>query len=129
MRRKIELYIAGALADLSDQGLVLFNYAMTDLTKPTAVKNSYSKTVTLPGTPANDAIFSHAYRVDRAWEAEQFNPLTRTPFDIYDERGEILQSGYLKLDKVTRKGRTHTYTVSLYGGFGATLPVGKTQPL
>lgn len=119
MRRKIELYIAGALADLSDQGLVLFNYAMTDLTKPTAVKNSYSKTVTLPGTPANDAIFSHAYRVDRAWEAEQFNPLTRTPFDIYDERGEILQSGYLKLDKVTRKGRTHTYTVSLYGGFGA----------
>ena len=119
MRRKIELYIAGALADLSDQGLVLFNYAMTDLTKPTAVKNSYSKTVTLPGTPANDAIFSHAYRVDRAWEAEQFNPLTRTPFDIYDERGEILQSGYLKLDKVTRKGRTHSYTVSLYGGFGA----------
>lgn len=28
MRRKIELYINGTLADLSDQGLVLFNYSI-----------------------------------------------------------------------------------------------------
>ena len=37
MRRKIELYIDGALADINDQGFILFNYALTDLQKPTAV--------------------------------------------------------------------------------------------
>ena len=46
MRRKIELYINGNLADLSDQGLVLFNYSLTDLQKPTAVKNGFSKQIT-----------------------------------------------------------------------------------
>ena len=65
MRRKIELYIGDRLADLSDQALVLYNYTMEDLLKPTAVKNSYSKQVTLPATPANDAIFGYYYRLDR----------------------------------------------------------------
>ena len=59
MRRKIELYINGTLADLSDQGLVLFNYSLTDLQKPTAVKNGFSKQITPPGTPQNDFIFRH----------------------------------------------------------------------
>ena len=62
MRRKIELYIGGEKADLSDQSFVLFNYAQTDVMKPTAVKNSFTKQVTLPGSPANDAIFATAAR-------------------------------------------------------------------
>ena len=119
MRRKIELYIDGALADLNDQALVLFNYALTDLQKPTAVKNSYSKQITLPGTPANDAIFSHAYRLDKMVGVSGFDPLTRTPFAIYDEKGDIVESGYLKLDKVSRKKGDHTYAVTLYGGLGS----------
>ena len=119
MRRKIELYIDGALADLNDQALVLFNYALTDLQKPTAVKNSYSKQITLPGTPANDAIFSHAYRLDKMVGTSGFDPLTRTPFAIYDEKGDIVESGYLKLDKVSRKKGDHTYAVTLYGGLGS----------
>ena len=65
MRRKIQLYIGENRADIDDQALVLFNYAFTDAEKPTAVKNSYSKPVTLPATPANDAIFGFYARVDR----------------------------------------------------------------
>lgn len=119
MRRKIELWINGHQADISDQSLVLWNYALTDLQKPTAVKNGYSKQITLPGTPANAEIFGHLSRPDRTAEGG-FNPLERTPFAIYDELGRILESGYLKLDSVTRRHSVVTgYTVSLYGGLGS----------
>lgn len=120
MRRRIELYIGGSPADLSDQNLILFNYAFTDAETPTAVKNSFSKQVTLPGTPANDAIFGHLYRLDRVTMASGFNALNKTPFVIFDERGNILESGYLRLDSVTRKGVIVTgYKVSLFGGLGS----------
>ena len=121
MRRKIELWVAGSRADLSDQNLILYNFAFTDAERPTAVKNSYSKQVTLPGTPANDAIFGHFYRLDRVTEGG-FNAMRRTPFTIMDEAGQVLQGGYLKLDGITRSGRTVTgYKVSLYGGLGSFL--------
>lgn len=125
MRRRIELYIDGHLADLSDQGLILYNYAVTDLEKPTAVRNSYSKQITLPGTPANDAIFGHYWRVDRVTHGGggdveiRFDAKKRTPFAIYTETGEILQTGYVKLDKVKREGNTRTYAITLYGGLGS----------
>ena len=120
MRRKISLYIGERLADISDQSLVLFNYALTDLEKPSAVKNSYSQQITLPASPANDTIFTHAYRLDRIAGGDSFNPLVRTPFTIYSDTGEVVESGYLRLDGVTRKGRVVTgYKVSLFGGLGS----------
>lgn len=120
MRRKISLYIDGALADLKDQGLVLFNYSLTDLQKPTAVKNSYSKKLTLPGTPANDRIFSFAGRLDRETVPGSFNAGTRTPFQIMDDTGTIIESGYLRLDSVKRRGKVvDSYEVSLFGGLGS----------
>lgn len=121
MRRKIELWIDGQQADLNEQGLVLFNYAFTDLENPTAVKNSYSQQVTLPGTPANADIFGHIAIADRR-AGSGFNPLRRTPFTIYNELGEILKSGYLRLDEVQRKGNIiKGYKISLYGGLGSFL--------
>lgn len=119
MRRKIELYIGGKKADLNDQALVLFNYSLTDIQKPTAAKNAYSKQITLPGTPANDAIFSGSFRVDRTTGPGLFNPLERTAFVIYDEKGTIIERGYVKLDKVTDKGAGRAYAVSLFGGLGS----------
>ena len=118
MKRKIYLYIADQMADLQEDALVLMNYAFTDVEKPTAVKNSYSKQITLPGTPANNAIFGHFYRLDRrTWAG--FNALQRTPFHIMDDLGAVLQRGYLKLDSVTRKGGIVSgYKVTLYGGLG-----------
>lgn len=119
MRRKIELYIAGTLADLNDQALVLFNYAFSDLQNPAAVKNSWSQQVTLPGTPVNETIFGHYNRVDRTTDGD-FNALARTPFTIYADTGEVLQRGYLRLDNVTKQGGIVTgYQVSLFGGLGS----------
>lgn len=117
--RKIDLYIGGKRADLSDEALLLMCYALTDLTEPTAVKNSYSRQVTLPGTPANDAIFGHIHRPDRT-TGSGFDALARTPFVAYAPTGEVLLRGYCRLDKVaTSQGRS--YTLTLFGGLGSFL--------
>lgn len=129
MRRRIELYIGGKKADLSDQSFILMNYALTDLTKPTIVRNSFSKQITLPGTPTNDAIFGHFRRQDRevgsnipSEVGSAYTPLKKTSFAIYNELGEIITSGYAKLDAVIANGREETtYKVTLYGGLGSFL--------
>lgn len=120
MKRNLELYIAGQRADLADDALILSTYALTDLTNPTAVKNSYTQTITLPGTPNNNAIFTDAFRLDRR-VAVGYNPLRKVDFTIYSDTGEILESGYVKLEGVTKNGSTVEYSVTLYGGLGSFL--------
>lgn len=125
MRRKIRLYIGDEEADLSTDSLVQMNYKADDLNNPAVVKNSYSQQVTLPSTRNNDAIFGMMFRADRRTTAGSggtgpaFSPLVRTPFSIYNEAGELLESGYMKLDTVTDKNGTVTYGVTLYGGLGS----------
>ena len=123
MRRRIELYIDGRRADIDDASFVVFNWRREDTDNPAVIRNSWSNSVTLPGTPDNDAIFSHAFRCDRRYNftPDSFDPSARTPFAIYQETGEILVSGYCKLDSVARSGSTHTYKVTLFGGVGSLL--------
>ena len=125
MRRKIRLYIGDAEADLSTDSLVQMNYKADDLNNPAVVKNSYSQQVTLPSTRNNDAIFGMMFRADRRTTSGSggtgpaFSPLVRTPFSIYNEAGELLESGYVKLDTVTDKNGTVSYGITLYGGLGS----------
>lgn len=127
MRRKISLYIADRLVDLDDQSLILFNYTMEDLLNPTIVKNSYSHQITIKGTPNNNRLFGDIFRLDRvvtytgATLGTDFNPSQKTPFVIYNEMNEILESGYCKLDSVTRKKGEIEYQISLFGGLGSFL--------
>lgn len=125
MRRKIRLYIGDSEADLSTDSLVQMNYKADDLNNPAVVKNSYSQQVTLPSTRNNDAIFGLMFRADRRTTSgnggtgTDFSPLVRTPFSIYSEAGELLESGYMKLDSVTNKNGRVSYGVTLYGGLGS----------
>lgn len=127
MRRKISLYIADNLVDLDDQSLILFNYTMEDLLNPTIVKNSYSHQITIKGTPNNNRLFGDIFRLERVVTynggtlGTDFNASQKTPFVIYNEMNEILESGYCKLDSVTRKKGEIEYQVSLFGGLGSFL--------
>lgn len=120
MRQKVHLYIDGKKADLSDDSLILFTYSAEDADNPSIVVNSYTKTLTLAGTKQNSAIFDHIelahHRV-----AGRFSPIVRTPFVIYAETGEVLETGYLKLDSITEQDKGHAYDVTLYGGLGGIL--------
>lgn len=126
MRRKISLYIADQLVDLDDQSFILFNYTMDDLSNPAIVRNSFSKQITLKGTPTNNRVFGDYFRLDRSVSyggqaGADFNASKKTPFTIYNELGEILESGYVKLDSVDRMGADIQYKVTLYGGLGSFL--------
>lgn len=127
MRRKISLYIADQLVDLDDQSFILFNYQMDDLSNPTIVRNSFSQQVTLKGTPNNNRVFGDYFKADRvvgnygSQGGADFNASKKTPFAIYNELGEILESGYVKLDSVSRNGEDIQYKVTLYGGLGSFL--------
>lgn len=120
---RISLYIGGKLADLgeTDTGVVLFTWTQEDAASPAAVRNSYTKTVTLPGSPANNDIFNCFYRLDHlSASAAVFDPLARTPFVLYDPAGRVVERGYVKLDRVNRTGNLAvSYEVTLYGGFGS----------
>lgn len=121
MRRKISLYIGGLKADLDDESFILFNYAMEDLTNPTIIKNSFSQSVRLPRTVANNAIFGSFFRLDRMTASSggnvgaDFNPLQKVDFAIYNELDEVIESGYVKLTSVSKDG----YDIQMYGGLGS----------
>lgn len=125
MKRSVSLYIADTKVDLDDASLILFNYTKDDLTNPTVVKNSYSHSVKLKGTPTNNKLFGEIFRLDRQtlysdqYKGAFFDPMRKTPFQIYDETSSVLESGYVKLDNVSRIGNDISYTVTLYGGLGS----------
>lgn len=127
MGRKVTLYIGGRKADMAEDSPVLFNWAREELDNPTVVRNSYTHQLTLPGTPANDAIFGHFSRLDRAVTPVvgqstgiAFNPLKKADFALYGERMEVLARGYCKLDTIQRRGvQAVSYAVTLYGGLGS----------
>lgn len=125
MRRKVQLYIAGRQVDLGDDSWVLYNWTREDMANPTAVVNSSSQQVTLPGTCRNNAVFGSAFRLDRrtlfggSYDGTQFDPTRKTPFILYDNAGTVLESGYCRLDEVNTNSRRHAYTVTLYGGLGS----------
>ena len=126
MKRNISLYIGDERVDLDDQSFILYNWTMEDLTNPTAVKNSYSQSLTIKGTAQNNRIFGECFRVDRmitpgsdVYTGVGFDPTRKTPFSICAETEEVLQQGYVKLDSVLVSGSAVSYNVTLYGGLGS----------
>ena len=112
---RIKLYINNKEADLPEDFSVPMTFSFTDLTNPTAVKNSYSKTVTLPGTQANNSIFDRLF--DTKHVIADFNPADRIPFSLFSG-SSLIESGYLTLDKITKSNHSWNYEVTLYGGLG-----------
>ncbi len=127
MRNKIQLYIGWERADLDNNSFLLLNYTQEELSNPTIVRNSFSKQITLKGTPQNNKIFGDIYRNDRITQygggyiGVDFDPTRKTPFRIYNEAMELLEEGYLKLDKVKTVRKKVEYTVTLYGSLGSFL--------
>lgn len=125
MKRNVQLYIAGQLVDLADDSWILYNWTREEMSNPTAVINSSSHQVTLPGTCRNNGVFGAAFRLDRRtlfgirYDGTEFDPTRKTPFMLYDSDGTVLESGYCRLDAVNTHNRRHAYTVTLYGGLGS----------
>jgi len=123
MKYPVRLFLGNDEVEFSTPPEILFNYSVTELTNPTIVKNSYSKTITIEGTPQNNRIFGHIYNMERLQNyngtttGSDFNPLIKTDFTLY-YNGSIYESGYFKLDEVRRNDNNIEYDITLYGGLG-----------
>ena len=51
---ELHLYIGGTEVEFVDKPEILYTYQTDDITNPTVVKNSFSKTITLKGTKNNN---------------------------------------------------------------------------
>ena len=122
----IELYIENKLIELEDELEVDFTYETIDPDKLSSIKNSFSKTVSIPGTPKNNITFGHIFRNDK-W-LESFIP--GAPIDSYydphkkvtwiiNKNGTLVQRGYCVLNFIdVEDDRKVTYNLTLYGGLG-----------
>lgn len=117
MRPYIELFINNQKVYFQNPPEIFITYAHTELHNPTVVKNSYTKTVTVEGTPENNRIFNDFYDMRRINGDGLFNPSHKESFVLY-RNGEPMESGYVKLDKVNKKNGRITYDITLYGGLG-----------
>jgi hypothetical protein len=123
MKKDTRLFIGSEEVELTQGFDILYNYAIDDVSAPTAVKNGFSKTLTVMGTPSNDKVFGHYWNVERrVGNAGQnagvdFNASKKAPFQIFIN-DEVYESGYAKLDKVNVLDGEISYDISLYGDIG-----------
>ena len=113
----VSLYIKNQLVDIKDDISILFTKQKTDYTNPTIVKNSFTKTVTLPGTNANNKIFSNLWKLDLDVRSFGFNSSIRNPFVLIKD-GNLVDMGYVKLNNINWDGYGYSYDVTLYGEMG-----------
>ena len=115
-----ELYINGKKVEFDSEGVsILFQRQRTDYTNPTIVKNSFTKTIKIPGTKINNEIFNEIWKLDRVQWSNAFNASKRTPF-ILINNGNLVEQGYVKLNNIVWNSNTNSYTyeVTLYGELG-----------
>lgn len=116
----IDLLINSNPVTLPDSGIsMLFQRQRTDYTNPTIVRNSFTKTIKLPGTSGNDYIFSQLWKLDKCVKENwgDFSPALREPFLLLKD-GNLVEQGYVKLNNIIYDGDEHSYEITLYGELG-----------
>lgn len=121
----IELYIEGRKIDLKDDLEINFNYESIDPDKLSNIKNSFSKTVRIPGTPENNITFGHLFRSDKYIPVagatnicNDYDPHKKANW-IINKNGVLVNRGYCTLDNIVIESeREIYYNLTLYGGIG-----------
>lgn len=121
----IELYIENQKIDLTDDIVINFTYENIDPDKLSSIKNSFSKTVNIPGTPNNNKVFGYIFRYDKQLNANNtgkilndYDPHKKVNWFI-NKNGSLVNRGYCTLDNIKQKNNIEfTYQITLYGGLG-----------
>lgn len=128
----VELYIENYLVEFKDDITIPFTYETIDPNKLSSIKNSFTKTVEIPGTKKNNEIFGDLFRIDRYIPSTQifqhpfgvknigfqFDPHKKAEYQLINN-GIIINSGYCVLNDIVIKNEVDiTYKMTLYGGIG-----------
>lgn len=124
MRQDVRLYIGDKEVELGANPQVLYNYTETDLRNPTTVKNSFTKSISIEGTPNNNDVFGQFWNLERYQDyggttGPAFSPITKTDFSLF-VNGNLYERGYVKLNDIKlNKGGNYVYDITLFGGLGS----------
>lgn len=99
--------------DLNEDFNISLNYQIEDILDISSRNTSYSKTVTLPGTPVNNKFFKHVFDVNID-NSILFNPSKRIPLVVNVDDQEIF-NGVMQLLNVTSLQGDIQYEVTLFG--------------
>lgn len=118
----IKLYINDRLVEFTANPNILWTYQSTDMSNPTNVKNGFTKTVSIEGTPNNNDIFGHYWDIERFLTGSgsggaYYNSSKKVPFQLF-YGSDLYEDGYAKLDSIDNNGAKITYKITLYGGLG-----------
>lgn len=114
MKKRVRLFIAGQEVEFNAEPDILYNFRADDLTSPSAIQNTFSKSIDIPGTRRNNRIFDEFFHADYFGD---FDPSKKIDFTIYLD-SEPYEKGYAKLDKIKQDKHSIIYSVSLFGGLG-----------
>ena len=106
------LYIGGNRIDLSQDIDIRTNYSLEEIENPTNRSSDFSRTITIPSTPNNNATFGFIAEFDTY--VSTFNPTTVYSAVVQQDGIETFV-GIAQLLKVSFNGRTYEYEVSLFG--------------
>lgn len=123
MKQDVKLYIDNRLVEFTKPFEIFYNFQLTELEKPTIIKNKYTRNIELDDTQINNEIFGNIWNVEKIVDAggnvagSSFNPNKKVPFTLY-VNSDIFEKGYVKLNKIKKQNNRYKYDITLFGGMG-----------
>lgn len=119
MKQDVKLYINDKEVEFTQPFDIFYNFKITDITHPTAIKNTFTRNITLDDTQINNDIFSNVWNVEKINNSinNNFNPNKKVPFVLY-VNSEIYEKGYVKLNAIKKVNNRYKYDITMFGGLG-----------
>ena len=122
------LFIENREIELDESVQFAITKQFEDLSNPTNIINDWSKTVSIPFTATNNAIFGHIYNPDRlivvgasdSLTGIYFDPLKKLDMRLQDG-DNVLMTGYAKMNEIKQSKGKGTYEITLFGQLGKVL--------
>lgn len=121
----IEIYVENQKVDVNQGFSALMSYAIDDIKDFGSKNTSFSKTIVLPGTKRNNALFgnifnvgaSNEYNPSLANQGINFNPAVSARTIIFQDNIQVFK-GVLRLMQIVIDNKDIEYEVSVFGELG-----------
>lgn len=113
----LELRINGKTADIKEESIIAVTKQYESVSNPLNYYADWSKTVTLPISANNNAIFSNFNRLDSTVTNISIDPVKKIPCMILNNQEPVLE-GYCKLENANTIFSDEKYEITIYSTFG-----------
>ena len=113
----LNLYINGQQADLAEDSIVAITKTYESVSNPLNYYSDFSKTIKLPVSANNNAIFSNFNRLDSTVSNVSIDPTKKIPAFILNNREKVLE-GYVQLNNANTIYSDEAYEVTFYSTLG-----------